>query len=299
MIETPQLKDWQATLGGLLLGPGTPYEWMDELVGFDELPPIRSSDETRPAAHGDFSGTDFADGRSLEFSLEVAADAGVTFADALGALDRVLVPNPGPETVPFWYQLPGKPARRSEVKVRRRRTHIDRSYEAGLAVVDVQLRAPDPLLYGDMVIAGPTGHPALAGGLEFDLFTDGSGAATGFLEFGDTATTGRLTLSNPGTAAAWPVFAIAGPVPDTGFELVCTTTGRRLRFLGAIAADSVLTIDTSTGSALLDLVADRGGRLTIREWFSVPAGGSCEVLFTPLGPTTAATLTATYSPTFW
>lgn len=285
-------------MGGLLLGPGTPYEWMKELVGFDELPAIRSGDETRPAAHGDYTGTDYADGRTLDFSLEVAADAGVTFTDALGALNRLLVPNPGPETVPFWYLLPGHVPRRAEVKVRRRRTHIDASFEAGLAVVDVQLRAPDPLLYADHVVAGPTGYPALAGGLAFDLFTDGT-TDTGFLEFGAPSSSGRLTLTNPGTANAWPVYAITGPVPDAGFELVCTTTGRRLRFVGAIATGSTLTIDSATGAVLLDQTADRGGRLTHREWFSVPAGGSCEVLFTPLGTTSAATLTATYSPPYW
>lgn len=298
-MTTPPLLPWQAQLGDVVMGPGTPYEWLEDLDGFDELASIRSGDEPRPAGHGDYTGTDYADGRTLSFSLEVAADEGVGFDEALAALARVLVPNPGPDTVPFWFRLPGLGTRRADVKVRRRRTTIDRAYEAGLAVVDVQLRAPDPLLYGDTITTPAAAFPELSGGLEFDLFTDGAGTATGYLEFGAQSSTGRLLLTNPGTADTWPVFDVAGPIPDQGFEIIRTDTGDRLRYVGALAATSTLRIDTSTGTVILDGTADRGGRLVYRDWFSVPAGAQCEILFTPLGTLTAATLVATYAPAYW
>lgn len=293
----PLLQPWQAHINGLLLGPDTPYEWRDRLEGFDELPALRSADDSRPAAHGDYSSVDYAEARNITFTLEVAAEQGVTLDEALADLSRALVPNPSAETVSFWYRLPGLGARRAEVKVRRRRTSIDASYEAGIAVVDVQLRAPDPFLYGAQAAAS-TGFQTLVGGLEFDLFTNGT-EDTGSLEFGQASATGRMLLTNAGTAQAWPIFEVTGPTPAAGFEIVCVNNGKRIRFDGAVPPGSTLTIDTSAGTALLDAVADRGGYLVAREWFPIPAGGECETFFSPIGEPTSATLTALYAPTYW
>jgi len=164
--------------------------------------------------------------------------------------------------------------------------------------IDFQLTfyAPDPLRYGTPVPV-TTGFPVLAGGLEFDLFTDGS-TDTGFLEFGASSATGRLLVANPGNEDAWPQFEITGPL-DTGIEVVKVGTGERLRFEGGVSAGSALVLDSATGLVVIDGYADRSGLLTIRDWSRVPPGGSAEFEFVPLGSFSAAQLTATVSPGFW
>ncbi|MFB9956985.1 phage distal tail protein [Cellulomonas denverensis] len=106
-------------------------------------------------------------------------------------------------------------------------------------------------------------------------------------------------MANPGTADVWPQFQIDGPVASEGFEIALVGTDRRIRFSGPVAAGSVLVIDPATGTAVIDGSADRGGQLTYRDWFPVPAGGSIEVAFIPLGAATDAVLTGTVRPGWW
>jgi len=60
-----------------------------------------------------------------------------------------------------------------------------------------------------------------------------------------------------------------------------------------------MVLGAATGLVVIDGYADRSGLLTIRDWSSVPPGGSAEFDFVPLGTFSAATLTATVSPGFW
>lgn len=290
MTDAPTLEPWQAQLGDLRLGPGTPYEWV-ELEGADELPGLRTDDVARPWAHGDFDGDDWAEARVLAFTVEIAAEDSVTYDQALADLRRVMVPTRG--TVPFWLYLPRRGAPlRWDVKVRRHRITTDLAYEMGLAEAQAQLYASDPLGYG-AVQCVDTPYPAPAGGLEFDLF------AGGVLEFGEPGSTGRVVLTNPGTADVSYLARVDGPVDGRGFEIVDIPTGRRLRYAAAVPAGTYVEIDTATGSVRLDGTADRSGLLTLRQWTPVPASGSTELAFLPLGAATAATLTVTYSPGWW
>ena len=157
--------------------------------------------------------------------------------------------------------------------------------------------APDPLRYAAPVSVA-TGFPVLAGGLEYDLYTDGT-VDTGFLEYGISGTTGRMTITNTGNADATLFYEIAGPVPEEGFDILLVGTGARLRFAGAVSAGSRLVIDSANGLVLIDGVADRSGLLTWRDWFTVPAGGSIEIAFVNLGSFSAAQLTATIRPGSW
>ncbi|QIK83115.1 phage tail domain-containing protein [Sanguibacter sp. HDW7] len=299
-VETPALDPWQAQIRGVVLGPGTAYEWEGKLDGFDETSGLRDADIDRPAGHGAFSMIDYAQPRTIAFTLEAAdePDLGVSLASALADLEVALAPSETAETVPFWYHLPMLGMRRADVKVRRRRVAVDDRYEAGVVLVDVQLTAPDPFLYGPASTATTT-FAALAGGLEFDLFSDGAGEDVGYLDFGAPSVTGRMTLTNPGTAPAWPQFRIEGPTPAGGFEIICVDTGRTIRYVGAVPAGSHVEINPASGTATLDDVADRGGQLVRREWFSVPAGKSIEIYFAPIGASTPATLTAAFAPTYW
>ena len=165
--------------------------------------------------------------------------------------------------------------------------------------IDFQLSfyAPDPMRYGAPVSIA-TGFPVLAGGLEYDLYTDGT-TDTGVLEYGAASATGRMVVVNAGNADVWPQFEILGPVPGEGFEILRVGTGDRLHYVGDVSAGSRLVIDSASGVVAIDGYADRSGLLTVRDWFPVPAKGSVEIAFVPLGSFSTATLTATVSPGFW
>lgn len=117
-----------------------------------------------------------------------------------------------------------------------------------------------------------------------------------WLDFGDTPAAGRVTLTNDGTAPAWPRFEVRGPALD-GFTITNVETGNRIVFNGSIPVGSTLTIESAVGTAFLD-GADRSGRVQIREWTSVPPGGSYTFQFS--APTfSAASLVAAIRPTYW
>lgn len=158
--------------------------------------------------------------------------------------------------------------------------------------------APDPLRYGDWYAATTT-FPVRMGGLRFPLYSDGSGALVGALDYGEPSSTGRVEILNSGTADTWTQFNIAGPVAAEGFEIVTVGTNARIRFEGGVSTGSNLVIDSATGTAVIDGTADRGGLLTYRDWVPIPAGGSAEYAFIPLGSTSAAVLTASARPAFW
>lgn len=299
LAAAPDLAPWQVQLGPLTLGDGTPYEWA-ELAGLDELPAIRTADEPRPWAHGTWEGDDWAEGRTISWSIEIAEerDLAVSYAEALAALRAVMVPTRTGEPVHLWANIPRRGLLRYAVKVRRHRITTDQQYELGLALAEAEFFAPDPNGYGPGRSA-TTGFAELTGGLAFDLFTDGAGTTTGYLEFGEQGSSGRVDLTNEGNAETWPVLEISGPTPSAGFEIVDVPTGRRVRYVGVVPAGSVLTLDTAAGSVLLDAVADRSGLLTVREWAPVPASGATSLAFLSLGETTPATLRAVWAPAWW
>lgn len=162
----------------------------------------------------------------------------------------------------------------------------------------VEFQADDPVRYGPPVTDQAT-FPVLVGGLRYPLYTDGEGTDLGWLDYGPAPTSGRLTLVNPGIAAATVQHEVTGPVPAEGFEIVAVATGRRLVYEGAVAAGSRVLLDGATGQALVDGLYDRGDLLTRREWTKVPGkGGSAEFALVNRGTATAAVLRSTLRPPY-
>lgn len=172
------------------------------------------------------------------------------------------------------------------------------SWGAGMFEWAAEWRCADPLRYGDPV-QQITQFPRLRGGLRYPLYTDGAGVTTGWLDYGEPSDTGRVVLSNPGTAPVPGQFQVAGPVAAAGFDIVQVGTDARLSYEGPVAAGSALVLDGATGAVLIDGTADRAGRLTWRDWPVVPAGGQIELAFLPRGSRTDAVLTAVVRPGWW
>jgi hypothetical protein len=109
----------------------------------------------------------------------------------------------------------------------------------------VPLILPDPLKYGTEQRGGTTdaqatGELSLRFPLTFPLvFT------------GPVSGTGRMTLTNEGTAHTFPISTITGPLPQ-GWRIINEATGDTLSFTTALGARQRLTIDHGERTADID-----------------------------------------------
>lgn len=165
------------------------------------------------------------------------------------------------------------------------------------------LSAADPRKYGPASSA-PTGLPS-ASGVGLDWGTGGAigldwgtGSSVG-LDWGTSGSNGLLVLSNPGTADAWPVFTVAGPVTNPS---ITDGAGNVLAYTGPALASTDRLVITSNPlgprSVMLNGSTDARGSLTTAQWASIPAESSQTYQFqgTSAG---APTLTGTVAPAYW
>jgi len=261
------------------------------LDGWEDLPDPRQDSTERPQAHGRFDAPVFGNERHVLVSgrCSTPAERDVMLIELQASFNFH-----APDELPLTITQAGRTLTAFARLLRFKPVSPD--WGAGFIGWAAEWVCSDPIRYGAPAPV-TTGFPVLAGGLEFDLFTDGT-TDTGVLEFGAASTTGRLIVANPGNEDVWPQFEITGPI-DAGIEVVKVGTGERLRFEGGVSTGSVLVLDSATGLVVIDGYADRSGLLTIRDWSSVPPGGSAEFEFVPLGAFSTAQLTATVSPGFW
>lgn len=260
------------------------------LAGWDELPDVRVDAPARPQGHGRFDTAVWSDERIVTLSGQIVSQdrdallqelAGVmTWAAGPGSAEDLVVTRAG-RTLTAGARLTAF------------KTPTDLDWSVGRVPFAIEWRCRDPLRYGEPVSV-QTGFPVLRGGLKYPLYS-----TTGYLDYGEPSDTGRMTLSNPGTADVWPVFQVDGPIDESGFDIAVVGTEQRIRFAGPVSAGSVLVIDAGSGTAVIDGSADRGGLLAHRDWFSVRAGGSVEIAFIPLGVDLGGQLTAVVRPGFW
>lgn len=263
-----------------------------KLSGWDELPSMRVDASTRPQAHGRFDTPVWADERIVTLEGQILSQD----RDALLAeLSAGLVP--GGMRAEELVVTRGGRTLSARARLTAFVTPTDTDWAFGLVPFAIEWRCRDPLRYGDPT-STQTPFPTLRGGLEYDLYTDGT-VDTGFLEYGEASDTGRIVIENPGTADTWPVFQVDGPVDSAGFDIAVVGTDKRIRFSGPVSDGSALVIDSAAGTAVIDGSADRGGLVTFRDWFPVPAGGSVELAFIPLGSNLGAELTVVTRPAWW
>lgn len=130
-----------------------------------------------------------------------------------------------------------------------------------------------------------------------------SGGALAFpitfpITFGAPAANGRLLTVNDGTADAFSTFTVTGGAMAGGFTLVEVKTGRRITVARDLTAANRVTIDSRTGTVLLD-GSPIPGYLTRSEWWPVPARGSTEVQFLANGVVTGTpVLSASTAPAY-
>src|SRR5665647_304321 len=277
--------------GLTIYGTRASRHWLSTLEGWEDLPPTRR-DTAQRNGHGTFGGTPLSDERTV---IVAGATSTPDDRDALLAeLQAVMWLPDSNVTSPLTITHAGRTLT-ANAQLTRFKPTMDTGWSAGRFGWAAEWVCPDPLRYAAPVVVAK-GFAQLLGGLEFDLFTDGTDV-TGLLEYGDPGTeTGMVDVTNTGTAPAWLVFTVTGPTPAEGFDIL--VAGDRLRFSAALSTGQTLVIDTADGTVLLDGV-DRRVLLTIREWRAVAKGETATVVFTPLGGPTSGQLSVSLAPAFW
>ncbi|MDM8084752.1 hypothetical protein QUV83_08255 [Cellulomonas cellasea] len=274
---------------------GAPFG-LSTLEGWSDLPPARRDTEPRQQAHGRFDGPVWSDERTIiitgsTYSAEerdarlLALESAAAWPSGQGSTEELVVTHGGRTLTAF-------------ARLTRFKPTFGGAWASGGFPYAIEWVAPDPLRYSPPMSVATT-FPVLRGGLEYDLYTDGAGTDLGYLDYGEASDTGRIVVSNPGSAAVPILFQVEGPVDPSGFDIAQVDSDRRLRFSGPVSAGSVLVLDGATGNVLIDGSADRGGLLTYRDWPLIPPGGSIELAFIPLGVDLGARLTAVVRPGSW
>ena len=171
-------------------------------------------------------------------------------------------------------------------------TPLDIVSEPGIEF-SIQLVAPDPRKYSSDWQTLTTGLPMDSGdGLDFAQVVApdsnpglyfGTGGSTSGLTFGTSNSSGFMTLRNPGTAPASPIYTLYGPLST---PTLTTGTGS-LRYNGTLNAGELVVIDPDAPSVLL-------GGTTSRRELLYPANFDAFFIPPAVG-TTAGTLTVSLS----
>lgn len=287
-----QLGPAQVTVDGvqLALDDGSVQIVPDTLTGWYDGPDTKTNFTTRPGGHGAFDGQAYRDVRVVTVAGNASADSRAAVMLRLHALTGILAEGDlGPITVadPDYGTL--------TAQCRLSAGPVCNQVGADTWRWQFSVTAPDPRLYATTVTAS-TGLPAPgSGGLAFSLF-----GSTGVLDFGSPGNSGQVTLTNPGSADAYPVFTITGPVLG-GFTLTDVATGRTITYSDDVPSGStVLIVDSANGTATLN-GADRTGELTTKQWWAVPRnGGSSTVQFNTLGASgQSGSMSASLQPAYW
>lgn len=187
-------------------------------------------------------------------------------------------------------------------------TPLDIVSEPGVEF-SIQLVAPDPRKYSPDTQTQTVGLPQDSGdGLDFSQVVSpdsnpglyfGLPTTTSGLAFGTFNGSGFMTLTNPGTAPASPVYTLYGPLAT---PVLTTSTGYSMRYNGTLAAGDYVTIDPAAPSVLLNGATSRRELLYPAKFeaFNIPpaygsASGTLTIGLAHSGASTAGGYaTATY-----
>jgi len=278
------MSDGEIVFNGITLGGDTPYS-VTKLEGWEDIAGTTDYSTPRVRGHGDHLGDQFAISRIVTVTGSIVDEDGRNALTlALLAATQIKTSDLSDLTI----DLLGRQLR-SGARIIRRAVTIEPTYVVGEIPFVLQWKCPDPLRYGDSSSAS-TGLPTSGGGLPYPLAYP--------LTYGTAGNPGQVTVRNPGTAEAPVVFTITGSLP-LGFEI--SGAGQRITYPLEVPAGQAVTIDTGTGTVLVEGTSDRRSYLTNSDWMQVPAGGSLTVQFTSLGGIydPAARLTAATTETYW
>ena len=158
--------------GDLTFGPGSQYA-VTGVVGLDDLPDIRSEDVARPGQHGDYTGPDWTEARTIQLKLGLRGEN----PDDLRALTLALRDATQPQRQPTPLQFLDQ-GTLVYAKVRKRSLPYDAEYLWSIGDAALELYCADPYLYGLDEKSADTTAYSPAAGRTYPLMYAGLAAAT-------------------------------------------------------------------------------------------------------------------------
>lgn len=249
----PTFRDGQIKLGPITMGPGTPYTVTE--FSPRAAPDVRSSDINRGQTDGLFPVEGRFGGRHVEFSLSIHDTSRNTVLADYDQLSAAFRPT-GDITSLIWkeagmtYRLNGQT----------RGTSPDESLLHGNEMpVTVRFLATDPRIFSD------TGRNVVVASREKGLI-----ATPWTTPLTVTAPVGHVaTISNAGSAATPWRAEIDGPSRNPSIENI--DTGQILQFVGDLAADESLVLDSALGTWFRDGLSPIAPKSFLRWWEFPPA----------------------------
>jgi hypothetical protein len=238
--------DGQLEFNGYLLGDDV-ITFMTNLTGWEDLPPIDSSNTLRPTSHGAWVGKKLAGQRILTWSGKFAPEDTGNWNTLLEALQDATTIPIGTEEKAIVVRTRGN-SKLVFGTVSARSIPMDYAYSYYGANVTLQFECSDPRKYSlgenTLFISMPEDSED---GLDYPLDYP--------LDYGIENPSNNLNIINVGNAPTPVILNYYGPA--TNPTLINSTTNQQLGFEIVLTADDVLTVNTRVGTVLLNGTADR------------------------------------------
>jgi hypothetical protein len=161
------------------------------------------------------------------------------------------------------------------------------------------LSAVDPRMYDPNALTAFSVAPLTTGGLDWSTGGGLDWSTGGGLNWGTVVSNGTITLTNPGTAEAWPAFTLTGPL---SFPVLAASNGSILAYTGSIiAAGDTVVIDTSPyhRTVLLNGTTDRRPHLETAEWFAIVPQQPVTVSLSTSNSADTGSVSSVLNPAYW
>lgn len=238
--------DGQLEFNGYLLGDDE-TTYTVSITGWEDLPAVDSSNTLKPSSHGAWVGKKLVGQRIITWTGRFAPEETDDWSALLQDLKSSFTVPMGTEELEIVIQT------RNEQKsvfgaVTARAIPMDYAYSYYGANVTIQFECSDPRKYDlgthTVFISMPSDTDD---GLDYPLVYP--------LDYGVAMLQSDLIVTNVGDAPTPVILNFSGPA--TNPTLVNTTTGQQLTFNIVLTGSDVLTVNTRTGTVLLNGSADR------------------------------------------
>lgn len=237
--------DGQMQYKNYLLGDDE-ITFLDAINGWEELPGVSSGNADKPASHGSWSGNKFAGERIITWEGRFAPDRTV-WVDALRELRKTLCLPTGTEEYEIAVRL-HEETLIAYGAVTARSLPGDSQFATYGAKLVIQFTCSDPRRYMPNENLWSLAFPEVVEhGLIYPLSYD--------LDYGVTVLPPDGVLVNEGNVLTPVTMVIQGPVVNP--SIYNQTLGVRISFNISLADGETLTVDTRTGTVLLNGIADR------------------------------------------
>lgn len=134
----------------------------------------------------------------------------------------------------------------------------------------VGLTSLSPYLYGLDSVSGVSGLPSSSGGMQFPYYFEEAGVSLSSWMWSEKVVSGRVALSNVGTAPSPVMIRIDGPVVNP--QVVHVGSGHVIAFAMSLGSGHYATINGVTHEILVDGTDPARGRVIRREWSQAEPG---------------------------